>query len=88
MEDKTPTPAAPPLGLSLSLLISNIERRRDEVMQQHETARVKCLMLEDDLKLAAATRDDAASRCNELTAQIAYLRGLATQAVAPQQASA
>lgn len=77
MEQHPPAPAVKPTALSLAALIGDIEGRRAEVKQQHETARMKCLVLEDDLKEAAAARDDAASRYNELTAQVAYLRSLA-----------
>jgi len=88
MEERTTPPAAPPARLSLATLVDDIERRREEMKQQHEAARVKCLVLEDDLKVAAATRDDAASRYNELTAQVAYLRSLAQTPAAPQPPSA
>lgn len=77
MEEKPTTPAAPAVGLSLAQIVGDLEARREQVKQQHEAHRVKCLVLEDDLKAAAGARDDAASRYHELSAQIDYLRGLA-----------
>jgi chromosome segregation ATPase len=88
MEEQTSAPTPPPARLSLATLVGDIERRRDELKRQHDAARVKCLVLEDDLKEATAARDDAAARCNELSAQIAYLRGLAQPPAARQQPGA
>lgn len=83
MEERQTTPAAP-AGLTLAQLVGDLERRREEVKQQHEVHRVRCLVLEDDLKEATGARDDAASRHNELSMQIACLRSLAQPLAARQ----
>jgi chromosome segregation ATPase len=85
MEERQTTPAAPVVGLSLAQIVGDLETRREEIKKQHEAHRVRCLVLEDDLKDATGARDDAASRYHEVSAQIDYLRGLAQPPAARQQ---
>lgn len=86
MEEQTsPTMPNEP---SLATLVGDIERRRAEVQQQHETHRVRCLVLEDDLKAAVEARNDAAARYNELSLQLNYLHSLAQSAGARPSSSA